>query len=126
DGHRRTTRLGGRHNIAGRKGDENIAAAVGAIAADPGKAGSGPTGQALALRWNQGRVGRQHDDDRALVARYRKGRWNHFRTDHFADGNAAAFEQTPAAVVGLHERADSVSSIADRHATRRGANAALE
>ena len=116
DGRCRPARLRGRYDISGRKGDEDVAAAVGAVTADPGETRRRAPGQALALQRDQRRIGRQHHNDRALVARHRPGTRDHIRPDHLANRDAAAFEQASATVIGLNQRAHSVSGIADRNA----------
>ena len=52
--------------IARRECEEDIAASIGADAADPGEPGRRPAGKPLALQRNERRIGRQDDDDGAF------------------------------------------------------------
>ena len=56
---------GRRQSIAGREGDEQVAARVPARAADTGDTQPGALGKPLALVGEQRRIRRDHDDDRA-------------------------------------------------------------
>jgi hypothetical protein len=57
--------------IGGRERDEDIAASVGADAADPGEARRRPAGEPLALERDERRIGRQNDDDGTFRLRRR-------------------------------------------------------
>src|SRR5829696_105466 len=58
--------------VAGREGEEDVAAGVLAGAAGAGHPQPGPLGQAVALVREQGGVGGGHDDDRPAPARARR------------------------------------------------------
>ena len=116
----------GRQPIAGREGDEQVAARVPAGAADAGDAETGPLGQPLALVGEERRVGRDDDDDRARARRRRSAAaptWSYGlgtsrRRDRLADPHAIDPQPVALAVVGLDEDADRVAADVAASMTR--------
>ena len=103
--------------VAGREGDEQVAAGVAAGAADPGDAQPGPLGEPLALVRQERRVGRDDDDDRAGAGRRLDGpcvvRAGHLDStrDRLADPHAVDAQPGALAVVGLDQHPDRVAAV---------------
>ena len=119
--------------IAGREGDEQVAAGVAARSAGTGEAQARSLGQALQLVGEQGGVGRDDDDDRAGAGRRVRGRLadpvrarDLVDADLGTDRHAVHAEPSALAVVGLDQDADRVTATVGRHHPRRRPDPALE
>ena len=110
----------GLRTAGGAESDEQISRSVITRGAGAPHAERAAARDALQLQRQQGRVGRDHDDQRAgIVTRVWRG------PGEFADRDAANGQLLAPPEIGLHQRAERKASIADRKPPRRAARATL-
>ena len=124
-----------REPVAGREGDEQVAARVAARAARPGDPQPGSLGQTLALVGEERRIRGEDHDDRPAPGRRRRSLERLglvVRTrdlvgpDLLADRNAIHAKPGTFAVVRLDERRDREPAVRGTEHSRRGPDPALE